>query len=381
MNTAHVGPAPVDTASEEGHTAPEGAAAPRTGWFRLAVTRLDLMTEDTVAVTLDVPAALKARFVHRPGQHVVVRHRRSGGELRRSYSVCPPPGDPAALRVVVKRNSEEGFGAYALTALVVGDQLELAPPTGHFGLPVTPGGHHVLIAGGCGVTPLAAMAAAALRADPGCRVSLVHAARTARTALLSDELAELKDAFVDRFTVLYVLSRERRESELFTGRIDAPRLRRLLALLDARPGPDTTFALCGPYGLVETARAALTAWGAPADRVRSELFSTEGAPPEPVPAAPASRHGRVTAVLDGRTSHVTMTPEDDVILDAVLRARPEVPYACRDGVCGSCRAKVLSGEVALGRQHALDSRDLAAGFTLVCRARPRTGELTLDFDA
>ncbi|MFF3936043.1 2Fe-2S iron-sulfur cluster-binding protein [Streptomyces phaeofaciens] len=372
-------------------TTPAAAAVPvtaarRTGWHRLTVAHKEPLTEDAVAVTLAVPPDLAATFAAAPGRHVVVRHRPPGRELRRTYSVCPPPGDPGALRLVIQRNTPDGFGAHARTALEAGDTLELAPPAGTFALPEIPGAHHVLVAGGSGITPLAALAAAALRDDPGCRVSLVHAARTAGTALLADELAELKDAFIDRFTALYVLSRERRESDLFTGRVDADRLRRLLTLLGARPDPSTTFALCGPWGLVETARTTLTAWGAPPENIRWELFSADGAPPEPDPATTATpagsaRPGRVRAVIGGRTTAVTMAPDDHVVLDAVLRARPEAPYACRDGVCGSCRALVVSGEVTLGRQHALDPRDLAAGYTLACRARPATDDLTLDFDA
>ncbi|MEU1039111.1 2Fe-2S iron-sulfur cluster-binding protein [Streptomyces sp. NPDC005551] len=371
----------VPVAQHSGPLDTHGTGDRRTGWFRLPVTGLDHLTDNAVAVTLDVPEALVTTFAHRPGQHVVVRHRRDGAELRRSYSICPPPDAPDALRLVVQRNTPDGFGAYALSALKEGDRLELSPPGGRFGLPDSTGGHHVLIAGGSGITPLAPMAATALREDPGCRVSLIHAVRTAGDALLSDELAVLKDAFVDRLTVLYVLSRERRESELFTGRIDAPKLLRLLELLDVRPGSPTTFALCGPYGLLRTVGTTLAAWGAPPDRVRSELFSAAGAPAEPAPAASAVPRGRVTAVLGGRTSVVTVLPQDEVILDAVLRQRPEAPYACRDGVCGSCRAKVTRGAVTLGSQHALDARDLAAGYTLACRARPRTDDLTLDFDA
>lgn len=360
----------------------DASPAPRRGWFPLAVAGLEALGDDTVAVTLHVPPDLADTFAARPGGHVVVRHRLPGaGELRRAYSVCPPPGDPDSLRLVIRRNSPDGFGAYAVDRLSPGDVLELTAPMGQFGLPDAEVGHHVLLAGGTGITPLAAMAAAALRDSPHCRVSLVHAVRTSGTALLSDELAELKDAFVDRFTVLYVLSRERRESELFSGRIDGEKLARLLSLLDARPDGTTSFSLCGPAGLVETARAALTAWGAPHGLVRWELFSAEGTPSEPEVAVTSSgteRHIRV--VIGGRSTVVTMAAGDRVVLDPVLRARPEAPYACRDGVCGSCRAKVTSGSVTLGRQHALDDRDLAAGYTLACRARPRTDELTLDFD-
>ncbi|MFF5103295.1 2Fe-2S iron-sulfur cluster-binding protein [Streptomyces sp. NPDC000134] len=367
-------------------TAEDPPAAPprRTGWHRLPVTAVHRLTADTVAVTLRVPAPLREVFAHRPGQHIVVRHRRAGGELRRSYSVCPPPHDPEALRLVIRRGGPDGFGAHATTRLAAGDRLELSPPTGAFALPELPGAHHVLLAGGTGITPLAAMAAHALRRDPACRVSVVHSVRTAADALLADELAELKDAFVDRFTVLYVLTREDRGPGPLGGRIDARRLPRLLAAVDARPAPDTAFALCGPPGLVATARRVLAERGADPALVRWELFTAAGTPRPPAQApgpAPGAGGTRVTALLDGRRRAATVRPEDTAILDALLRAHPDVPYACREGVCGSCRAKVLAGEVTADRQHALDERDRAAGYTLTCRARPRTPDLTLDFDA
>ncbi|MGW0333641.1 2Fe-2S iron-sulfur cluster-binding protein [Streptomyces sp. NPDC003011] len=375
---------------------------PRTGWHRLEVTEVRRLTDDAVAVALDVPAALREVFAHRPGQHVVVRHHHADGELRRSYSVCPPPHDPEALRLVIKRGGPDGFGAHATGRLAPGDRLELSPPTGAFALPDLPGAHHVLLAGGSGITPLAAMAAHALRRDPACRVSLVHSVPTAADALLADELAELKDAFLDRFTVLYVLTREDRGQGdgPFSGRLDAKSLPRLLAAVDARPGPDTTFALCGPPGLVDTARQALTDRGADPALVRWELFTVAGTPSgtpgmpgtppgtpgtaEPVRTAepvPGVGETRVTALLDGRHSAATVLPQDSAILDALLRAHPDVPYACREGVCGSCRAKVLSGRVTAQGQYALDEGDRAAGYTLVCRARPNTPEVTLDFDA
>lgn len=372
-------------------------APPGTRWHRLRVTEVRPLTADTVAVTFDVPAALREVFTHRPGRHVVVRHRRGDGELRRSYSVCPPPYAPGALRLVIKRGGLDGFGTHAATRLAPGDHLELSPPAGTFALPELPGAHHVLIAGGTGITPLAPMAAHALRRDPACRVTLVHSARTTADALLADELAEVKDEFTDRFTVLHVLTREDRGSGggPLAGRLDAAGLRRLLAAVDARPGPDTAYALCGPPGLVDTALRVLAEEGADPALVRRELFTTGGTarrPPEPAGPAPApatcapepapgTGQVRVTALLDGRRRAATTRPHDAVLLDALLRAHPDVPYACREGVCGSCRAKVLSGRVTADRQHALDERDRAAGYTLVCRARPLTPEITLDFDA
>ncbi|MET9440660.1 2Fe-2S iron-sulfur cluster-binding protein [Streptomyces sp. NPDC006610] len=384
-----------------------GAAGRRTGRHRLAVVDVQRLTADAVAVTLDVPDVLRDVFAHRPGEHVVVRHRRAdGAELRRSYSVCPPPADPTALRLVIRRGAPGGFGDHAVTGLVPGDVLELSPPTGTFALPEHPGGHHVLVGGGSGITPLAALAAAALREDPACRVSIVHSVPTAADALLADELAELKDAFVDRLTVTHVLTRES-GSGLPGGRIDDAKLSRLLTALDALPGPDTTFALCGPAGMVAAVRRSLTEWGADPARIRSELFTpadessadapSPSAPPlpstpalsapahstpspsTPPPTAPTPHGTRITALLDGRSRTVTAS-RDATVLDALLPAHPDVPYACREGICGSCRARVLTGRVTTGPQHALGAEEQAAGYTLVCRARPLSSELTLDFD-
>ncbi|WP_369193072.1 2Fe-2S iron-sulfur cluster-binding protein [Streptomyces djakartensis] len=388
MNTTTAPPATADTPTP---TPPaEPAASRRGGFHSLRVAGLLRPTADTVAVTLEVPAALRAVFAHRPGQHVVVRHRRPGGELRRSYSLCPPPDDPEALRLVIKRGGPEGFGAYATSRLETGDRLELSAPTGSFALPeLPPGAHHVLLAGGSGITPLAPMATHALRRDPACRVSLIHSVPTSADAVLADELARLKDEFVDRLTVLHVLTREDRGSAdgPLARRLDAAGLRHLLAAVGARPGPDTAFALCGPPGLLDTAREVLAHWGADPALVRWELFTTQPAshaqlaphtpPPGPVSAAEA----RVSALLDGRRRVAAVGPGDASLLDALLRAHPDVPYACREGVCGSCRAKVVSGRVTADAQHALDDRDLAAGYTLVCRARPDTPEVTVDFDA
>ncbi|MFF9767588.1 2Fe-2S iron-sulfur cluster-binding protein [Streptomyces sp. NPDC014636] len=363
-----------------------------TEFHPLRVAAVDKLTDDAVAITLDVPNHLADAFTHRAGQHLTVRHfpgRPDGKEIRRSYSICTPPNrsqDPACgLRIVVKRLGDGGFGEYALTLLGAGDTLVVGPPTGGFRLAEQPGAHHVLVAGGSGITPLLSMAAAALREDPTCRVSMVYANQTSMSVLLADELADLKDAYVDRFFLLNVLSQETQGVTLLSGRIDTARLPRLLELLDAEPDDSTHFYLCGPWGLVAAVRATLTEWGADPSRIRTELFTTggepAGPPPEPVDrSAPAAR-ARVTARLAGRTTVFPMEPEDDVVLDAVLRARPETPYSCRDGLCGTCRAKVVRGSVRMDRQYALGPDELDRGYALACRARAVSAEVELDFDA
>lgn len=364
---------------------------PGPGFHALPVHRVDRLTDTAVAITLEVPDGLAATFTHRPGQHIVVRHHLggpgAGEEIRRSYSICQPPvsAPPGTLRIVVKQLRPGGFGEHAVSRLTMGDTLEVGRPKGGFTLADRPGAHHVLIGGGSGITPLMGMAAAALHDDPDCRVSLLYANRTARSILLAEEVADLKDHYTDRFFVLHVLSGEERESPVLSGRIDAAKLPRLLAGLGARPDDDRThFYLCGPWGLVESAGEVLRELGIAPSRVRRELFTT--APDAQDPAArqdPAAGTGgaRITVTLDGRSTEAEMTPQDPSLLAAVLRHRPETPYSCRDGLCGSCRARVVDGEVVLNRRYALTREEQEAGYTLPCQARPVSDHVRLDFDA
>nr|WSZ13570.1 2Fe-2S iron-sulfur cluster-binding protein [Streptomyces canus] len=365
------------TSTEQGAVGNTGEA---TGWHRLRVARVRPLTEDAVALTLDLPDRLASAFAHRPGQHVTVRHVLNGTGIRRSYSICPPAHAPGELRLVVKRLGPGGFAEYATTVLAAGDELDVGPPVGGFGIVARPGAHHVMVAAGSGITPLLSMATAALRDDPRCRVSLLYINRTAPSVLLADELADLKDAHFDRFLPLYLLTRETREAEILSGHIDTTRLSQLLRAVGAEPDGHACFYLCGPWGMVTSLRAALTRWGADPARIRSELFSLGSQAPSPPVAEPRGRTLRITASLRGRTTEAVMEDQDRVALDALLRARPDIPYACREGLCGSCRARVTHGAVTTGRQYVLGARELAAGYTLACRARPESDETGLDFD-
>jgi ring-1,2-phenylacetyl-CoA epoxidase subunit PaaE len=365
------------TTTGQGTAARTGQAA---GWHRLRVARVRPLTEDAVALTLDVPDGLADAFAHRPGQHVTVRHVLNGTEIRRSYSICPPPCGQPELRLVVRRLGPGGFAEYATTVLAPGDVLDVAPPAGGFGLVARPGAHHVMVAAGSGVTPLLNMATAALRDDPRSRVSLVFVNRTARSVLLADELADLKDTYVDRFHPLYLLTRETREAELLSGRVDAAKLPALLRAVGAEPDGDAYFYLCGPWEMVTALREALTVWGADPARTHCELFSAGPREPAPPATGPGGRAARITASFGGRVAAAVMTDQDRVVLDALLRARPDIPHSCREGLCGSCRAKVTHGAVTTGRQYVLGPAELAAGYTLACRARPESDETGLDFD-
>ncbi len=252
----------------------------------------------------------------------------------------------------------------------------MLPPTGSFTPDLTPA-RHVLIAAGSGITPVLSIAASVLAADAD--VMLLYGNRRTGTVMFADELADLKDAHLSRFELVHVLSREPREAQVLSGRLDAPKLR---ALLPAAGDVDHWW-LCGPYDLVTEAHRVLDALGVPDERVHQELFYVEDAPPEPAHHIEPGMEGpasEVTLVLDGRTTTVAL-PRDTSILDGAQRVRPDLPFACKGGVCGTCRAKVVEGTVHMRRNFALEPAEVDAGFVLTCQSRPTSPQVRVDYDA
>ncbi|RKN43166.1 2Fe-2S iron-sulfur cluster-binding protein [Streptomyces hoynatensis] len=349
----------------------------------LTVSRLSPLAEGAVAVSLAVPPRLRPAFRHVPGQHLTVRHRHEGRELRRTYSVCSPApgaGGPAELTIGVRHVRGGAFSTHALRELAVGDRLEVLPPAGRFTLPPAPG-RFAALTGGSGITPVLSMAATLLAREPAARFTLLRSDRTASSAMFLDETADLKDRYPERFQQVHALTREERHTGLAAGRLDARRLRGLLpALLPV--GEVDGWYLCGPRGLVEAGNAALRALGVPRARVHSELFHAEDAPPAPPGDAgeAVARGGTLAVTLGGRRAELALAP-GETLLGTVLRNRPDAPYACRGGVCGTCRARLLAGRVAMARNYALEPAEVTAGYVLPCQSRPLTDHVELDFDA
>ncbi|WP_426509228.1 1,2-phenylacetyl-CoA epoxidase subunit PaaE [Dactylosporangium sp. McL0621] len=357
-------------------------------FHRLAVVDVERLTDDAVAVTFDVPAELRELFAFRAGQHLTVRrHGESGEEIRRSYSICSTPSrlrDEGELRVGIKRVVGGAFSTYALSGLAPGDEVDVLPPLGHFTTAFDPGRarHYAAVAAGSGITPVLSLTATALETEPESRVTVVYGNRAAASVMFAEELADLKDRHRERLHVVHVLSREAQESPLLSGRLDEARIGAVLdALLPA--GTVDEWFLCGPYGLVLDAKVALSARGVEDSAVHTELFHVDDAPPAARPAAApedAGERAEVGIVLDGRATTFTMA-HDERVLDAALRARPELPYACKGGVCSTCRAKVVEGRVEMARNFALEPDELAAGYVLTCQAMPISDRVVVDFDA
>ncbi|MCM2388872.1 2Fe-2S iron-sulfur cluster-binding protein [Streptomyces albipurpureus] len=346
----------------------------------LRVSAIEPLTDDSVAVTFEVPPELSETFRHTPGQHLALRREIQGEEIRRTYSICSPApaaGAAPALRVGIRMVDGGEFSTYALKELTVGDTVEVMPPMGRFRLAPRPG-YFAAVVGGSGITPVLSMAATVLAREPQAKFCLIRSDRTVASTMFLDEVADLKDRFAQRFQLVTTLSREEQQSGLPSGRLDQDRLASLLPALLPVADVDGWF-LCGPFGLVMSAERALRGLGVERGRIHQEIFHVDdGSSPAPV-SAMAPAHASLTATLDGR-SGTWPVKEGDSLLETVLRSRSDAPYACKGGVCGTCRAFLVSGEVRMDRNFALEPEETEAGYVLACQSHPATPEVELDFD-
>jgi ring-1,2-phenylacetyl-CoA epoxidase subunit PaaE len=359
----------------------------RARFHTLAVAEVRPLTAASVEVTFAVPDDLHGEYDYLPGQHVALRATVDGKELRRSYSICRPP-TPGRISVAIKRDLGGAFSTWATSELRAGDRIDVMSPQGTFtiDLGALDGVHVAGIAAGSGITPLMALASSVLAASDTSTFTLVYTNRTAIDVMFLEELADLKDRYPSRLALHHVLSREQRSAPLLSGRIDEERLR---TILDALLPPDTVdqWFLCGPFELVQLCRDVLETYDVPRSSIHFELFTT-GEPGEvrgdvghPVVVHEGEKTAEIEFTLDGQTSTVT-TPVDanESVLNAALRVRPDVPFACTGGVCGTCRARLLSGDVRMTENYALEPEELEAGYVLTCQSHPLTEKVAVDYD-
>jgi ring-1,2-phenylacetyl-CoA epoxidase subunit PaaE len=350
----------------------------RSAFHVLRVAAVDRLTDDAAAVTFDVPEELAEDFAFAAGQSLTLRRMVDGREERRTYSICAPVG--ARPRIGVREIPDGLFSSWLVRRLRPGDEVEVQPPSGSFRADPASGGRHLCIAAGSGITPMISIATSVL-ANPESEVTLLYGNRTTASVMFAEDLADLKDRYGPRFDLVHVLSREPRDVELFSGRLDADRLRRILTVLVPLQDVDHVW-LCGPFAMTSAARELLLELGVAPEKVHVELFYVDEPPPElrHEDAVPTGETSDVTIVLDGRKSTAPM-PRDVTILDAAQRSRSDLPFACKGGVCGTCRARVTAGEARMRRNYALEDAEVDAGFVLTCQSLPVTPELTVDFDA
>lgn len=369
----------------------------------LTVSQVRPLTKDSVEVTFEVPEHLIEDYNYAPGQYVALRATIDGQEVRRSYSICAEPV-PGEIRVAIKRDLGGLFSNWANDTLSAGYQIDVMNPQGAFvskgnitslnepqkiadDAKAAGGEHMVAFAAGSGITPIIAIARTVLKASENSTFDLVYANKSALDVMFAEEVGDLKDKYPTRFAVHHMLSREQRVNPLMSGRIDDEKLNAILDYVIQVDKADEWF-LCGPFELVQLCRDTLAERGVPEENVRFELFTTGR------PEAPAGQHGKAVEVdpggnnysiaftLDGTSGSVeSPVSANETILNAALRVRADVPFACAGGVCGTCRAKVVDGEVEMAENYALEKDEVDAGYVLTCQARPCTDKVTVDFDA
>ncbi|MFB2600144.1 1,2-phenylacetyl-CoA epoxidase subunit PaaE [Herbiconiux sp. P17] len=368
--------------------APASGARRRAAFHTLTVAEVRPLTDDAIEVSFEVPPELADAYDYAPGQYIAIRTRLEGDDVRRSYSICQAP-NRGSLKVGIKRDLGGLFSTWAVENLVAGMELEVMSPEGRFTAqaPLDSPGHFVGVAAGSGITPMMSLIEHTLRENPAAVFELVYTNRTAMDTMFVDELADLKDRYTARLALHHVLTREKRSSELLSGRLDAERVRAIFTTL-LQPATVDEWFFCGPFDLVQLCRDELAALAVPADDVRYELFTTGR------PERPAGQAGRPVATdaggavhtiqfrLDGTTATVT-SPEhsQESILNAALRVRRDVPFACAGGVCGTCRAKLVDGEVDMVENYALEPDELARGYVLTCQSIPTSAAVSVDYDA
>lgn len=351
----------------------------------LAITHRRAVADDAFAITFAVPATLREGFRFRAGQHLALRALVDGREERRTYSIVNPEG-AADLTIGVRVQDGGRMSPHLARHANVGVTLDVMTPNGSFVAEDVPAraGRYAAFAAGSGITPVLSIAATALERRPGSRFQLYYGnTSTARTMFLEEVLA-LKDRFLPRFTVCFVMSREPQEVEWFNGRIDAAKIREF-ARHDLDVAGIDEFFICGPGTMAATVQSALSELGA-RGRVHVEHFAAAApaatAPaPVPGPAATAGAEGAtITVIMDGRRRKFTMPMNGEVILDAAGRAGLDLPFSCRAGVCSTCRAKLVSGSAEMEHNVALEDWEIEAGYILCCQARPTSAALEISYD-
>ncbi|MES2742581.1 MAG: 1,2-phenylacetyl-CoA epoxidase subunit PaaE [Pseudomonadota bacterium] len=356
-------------------------------FYPLTVAEVRAETRDTIAVTFAVPAELAPRFRFQQGQHLTLRARVGGQELRRTYSICSSVQE-GRLRVAIKRTAGGVFSNWANDSLRAGAPLDVMPPMGHFNVPLAADHrkHYLAFACGSGITPILSILKTTLIAEPHSRFTLCYGNRSSSSVMFREELSDLKDRYLDRLTLAYVMSREQQDIALFNGRIGQEKCAQLLRHWIDIGAIDTAF-ICGPEDMMQGVSAALRAAGLAKEDIKCELFAA-GA------GAGASRHSHrprgagaaaraqteVTVVMDGYHSTFSMERERESILDAGLRQGVDLRYACKGGVCATCRCKLVEGKVEMDANYALEDYEIARGFVLSCQSFPVTDKVVLDFD-
>ena len=352
-------------------------------FYPLTVAKVHNETRDTIAVTFHVPPELAASFQYQQGQHLTLRAQIDEEDVRRSYSICSAVQD-GCLRVAIKRTQGGVFSTWANEHLQPGATLEVMPPMGHFNVPLAADNakHYLAFAAGSGITPILSIIKTTLLTEPNSHFTLFYGNRASSSVIFKEELTDLKDLYMERLNLAYVMSREQQDIDLFNGRITREKCEQFLQHWIRIEDIDVAF-ICGPEDMMHGVSAALQAAGMPKQNIKVELFAASIPKHQHRPRQldAAVRHEtEVTVIMDGNHTSFTMDKEKESILDAGLRAGIDMRYSCKGGVCSTCRCKLIDGKVDMDANYALEDYEIARGFVLSCQSFPVTDKVVVDFD-
>ncbi|MFA9215641.1 MAG: 1,2-phenylacetyl-CoA epoxidase subunit PaaE [Sphingomonadaceae bacterium] len=353
-------------------------------FYPLSVAQVRNETRDTIAVTFAVPPELQDSFRFQQGQHLTLRARINDEDVRRSYSICSAVQD-GALRVAIKRTPGGLFSSWANETIQPGTLIDVMPPMGHFNVPLDAANrkHYLAFAAGSGITPILSIIKTTLLAEPHSSFSLFYGNRASSSVIFKEELTDLKDEFMQRLNLAYVMSREQQDIDLFNGRITKDKCAQFLQHWINIDDVDVAF-ICGPEDMMHGVSAALQEAGLPKAQIKVELFAASIPKHQHQPRAvdpAAARHAtEVTVIMDGNHTSFTMEQDQESLLDAGLRAGIDMRYSCKGGVCSTCRCKVIDGKVDMDVNYALEDYEIARGFILSCQSFPVTDKVVIDFD-
>ncbi|AON56475.1 1,2-phenylacetyl-CoA epoxidase subunit PaaE [Herbaspirillum seropedicae] len=350
-------------------------------FYPLTISDVKQETRDTIVVSFAVPAELQDTFSYQQGQHLTLRSEINGEDLRRSYSICSAVQE-RQLRVAIKRAPGGLFSNWANESFVPGQRIDVMPPMGHFNVPLEAGNrkHYLAFAAGSGITPMMSIIKTTLLSEPHSHFTLVYANRASSSVIFKEELTDLKDTYLERFNVVYVMSREQQDVELFNGRIDRAKCDAFFASWIDLKDVDAAF-LCGPEDMVQAVAASLQAHGLPKTQIKTELFAASTPPrAHAARAVVGKQECEVTVIVDGYHNVFTMDKEKESVLEAGLKHGIDLRYSCKGGVCATCRGKVVEGKVDMDANYALEDYEIARGFVLSCQSFPVSDKLLLDFD-
>ncbi len=353
-----------------------------THFEKVSVKEVRRETDDCVSVLLDVPENLKEKFAYLPGQHITLRTTINSEDVRRSYSLCSSPLHKE-WRIAVKKVDGGVFSQFANHTLKAGDIIELMPPMGHFVLSQTNAPkHYVCFAAGSGITPVLSIIKTGLINQPQSQFTLIYGNRTRQSIIFKEEIEALKNRFMNRFQLVHILSREHTEAPLNEGRIDIEKCEQIFKSVASLNADE--FFICGPKAMIFSIKDWLQSKGVDGKKIHFELFNTTVSDEIKKQARKAEvSHetlSHVTVQLDGRTFSFDLPFNSSSILDAALQQGADLPYACKGGVCTTCKAKLLKGNVEMDVNYGLEPEEVAEGYVLTCQSHPRSEKIVVDFD-